>query len=346
MSNDRQKITLLYVGLSIAILLLGLANLFFGSVTMPIAAIVRILCGQEVDNVVWETIVLQSRIPQMVTAILSGGALAVAGLMLQTLFHNPLADSSILGISAGANLGVALVMLSSGGLVGSWVFSFWSGLTAVLAALTGALFVLVIILYFSIKVRNNVLLLIIGIMVGYIASSAIAFLNFFATANRVQSFVMWGMGDFSSVTLQQLPLFSVVTLLGIGGAFMLVKPLNALLLGERYAANLGIKIKRVRWLILLCTSLLTAVVTAYCGPISFIGLAVPHIARLLLSTSNHRILLPVTALSGAVIALLCNLISTMPGYSGVLPLNVITPLLGTPVILYVILNRKNIHYFN
>lgn len=337
----------IYLLLSVLTVVLLLANIFVGSVTIPFQSVLHVLFGGEADRSAWTIIILQSRIPQAWTALLSGAALAVSGLILQTLFRNPLADPSILGISAGANLGVALVILSTGGILGSMgALSLLGSLAVIIAAFIGAFVVLILILFFASRVRSNVLLLIIGIMIGYIASSAISFLNFFATSTHIQSFVLWGMGDFSGVSSSQIPLFTFVTLAGIVASLLLIKPLNALLLGENYAANLGIRVKQARWMILLTAGLLTAVVTAYCGPISFIGLSVPHVARLLLGTSNHKQLLPVTILTGGMTALLCNLISAMPGHIGVLPLNAITPLIGAPVIIYVIMNRKNIHYFN
>jgi len=190
------------------------------------------------------------------------------------------------------------------------------------------------------------MLLIIGIMIGYLASSAIAILNYYASADRVHAFVLWGMGDFSGVSLERLPFFVISSFIGLCMAVLMIKPLNALLLGEMYAANLGVKVKRIRTFILLCTGLLTATVTAFCGPISIIGLAVPHIARLMLSSSNHTLLLPVTIITGSCIALFCNLLTVFPGADSVLPLNAITPIVGAPVIIYVIINRKNISYFN
>lgn len=345
--RTRSQMNRIYLLLSVLTVVLLLANIFIGSVTIPFQSVLRVLFGGEADKNAWTLIILQSRIPQAWTALLSGAALAVSGLILQTLFRNPLADPSILGISAGANLGVALVILSTGGILGSMgALSLLGSLAVITAAFIGAFVVLILILFFASRVTSNVLLLIIGIMIGYIASSAISFLNFFATSTHIQSFVLWGMGDFSGVSSAQIPLFTFVTLAGIVASLLLIKPLNALLLGENYAANLGIRVKQARWMILLTAGLLTAVVTAYCGPISFIGLSVPHIARLLLGTSNHKQLLPVTILTGGVTALLCNLISAMPGHLGVLPLNAITPLIGAPVIIYVIMNRKNIHYFN
>ena len=278
---------------------------------------------------------------------MAGAALAVSGLLLQTLFRNPLAGPSILGISDGANLGVAAVLLYFGGSlsqVTDWPISGYAAI--ILAAFVGASLILSLIIYFSAKVKNNVMLLIIGIMIGYLTSSLISILNYYASTDKVHAFVMWGLGNFSGVSLEQLPFFSICTISGLLLSLLLVKPLNALLLGERYAANLGIRVKRARLFILICTGLLTATTTAFCGPVSFIGLAVPHMARLLLGSSNHTLLVPVTMLTGACVALLCNILMVIPGSNQILPLNAVTPMLGAPVIIYVIINRKNIQYFN
>lgn len=331
-----------YTILSVLLILLFAGNILYGAVRIPMSDITGCLFGGKEMNPVWKVILVDSRLPQAITALLSGAALAVSGLMLQTLFGNPLAGPSILGISDGANLGVALVMLYFGGVVGST----GGYLAIVTAALIGALAVLSIIIYFSKKVKNNVMLLIIGMMVGYLVSSVISILNYYASADKVRQFVMWGMGDFSAVSMEKLPFFAILLIIGLFLSLLLIKPLNALLLGERYASNLGMNVKRVRLEILLCTGLLTAMVTAFCGPIAFIGLAVPHIARLLLGTSNHKQLVPVTLLSGAVIALLCNMLTVIPGSDVVLPLNAVTPLFGAPIIIYVIVNRKNLQYFN
>lgn len=326
---------------------LFVANLFWGSVRIPFRSVLSILLGEE-EKTTWTYIVLQTRLPQAITALFAGASLAVAGLMLQTVFANPLAGPSILGIDSGASLGVALVMLLFGGSVGRITTELSvSGYMAVIAgAFIGAALILGLIIFFSTLVRSNVMLLIIGIMMGYVTSSAISLLNFFATAEGVFSYVMWGMGDFSGVSVAQLPFFCGLLLVGLLLALLLIKPLNALLLGERYAENLGVNVKRIRILLLLSTGLLTAVATAFCGPVAFIGLAVPHVARLLLGSSNHNLLLPLTLLCGAVTALLCNLISVLPGTSGVIPLNAITPVLGAPVIIYVIVNQRKIQYFH
>lgn len=333
------------IGLSAVILLLFMANLLIGSVDIPPADVWHILTGGEGGKASWSFIVWESRLPQALTALLCGSSLAVCGLMLQTAFKNPLAGPSILGINSGASLGVAFVMLLFGGSVTAGTFSLSGFLSVLTGAFVGAMAIMALILFFSTLIKSNVMLLITGIMIGYIASSAISLLNFFATAEGVQSYIIWGMGNFGGVSLQQMPAFASVTLLGLAGALMLIKPLNALLLGERYAENLGINIRRVRNWLLLVTGLLTAVTTAFCGPVAFIGLAVPHVARMLLGTSNHQSLLPVTILSGGAVALLCNLVCILPGEAGIIPLNAVTPIIGAPVIIYVIVSQRRSQHF-
>ncbi|MBQ7772801.1 MAG: iron ABC transporter permease [Bacteroidales bacterium] len=333
-----------YYVLAAAFVVLFMGNLVYGAVNIPIGDVLSILTGGEAEKASWSMIVLNSRLPQSITAMLAGAGLAISGLMLQTLFRNPLAGPSILGISDGANLGVAIVMLYSGGLLGGMTGGAY--FTMILAALAGSIAVLSLIIYFSRKVRSNVMLLIIGIMIGYLASSVISILNYHAAADKVHQFVMWGMGDFTGVSTEKLPYFAFFTTAGLIYSLLLIKPLNALLLGEMYAANLGVKIKSARISILLCTGILTATITAFCGPVSFIGLAVPHVARILLGTSNHKHLVPVTILSGACIAMLCNMLTVIPGSNSLLPLNAVTPMIGAPIIIYVIINRKNLQYFN
>ena len=324
------------IALGALIVVLFILNLFLGSVAIPVRDVVNILLGDENSKASWQFIILQSRLPQAITATLCGAALAVSGLMLQTAFRNPLAGPSIFGINSGAGLGVALVMLFLGGglSVGSVNFSGFAAI--LLAAFLGAMVVMAIIFFFSTVVHNSIMLLIIGIMVGYISNSAISLLNFFATDEGVKSYMVWGLGSFGGVSMTNMPIFASVTIIGILGALVLVKPLNALMLGEQYAENLGVNIIRVRNWLLIVTGLLTAITTAFCGPVAFIGLAVPHVVRLMITTDNHRQLLPATLLCGAVVALICNLICYLPGERGVIPLNAVTPLIGAPVIIYVI----------
>lgn len=329
------------------VLLLVIANLLIGSVDIPPAEILRIITGKGCENQAWESIILQSRLPMIATALLSGAALSVSGLLLQTAFNNPLAGPSILGISTGASFGVAVVMLATGGALGS-IISQHAGFyfATILGAFIGAGIVLLALLFFSTLVHSATMLLIIGILVSYLASSAVSMLNFFATEEGVHSYVIWGLGNFSGVSINQLPFFAISIIIALAGSALLVKPLNALLLGTRYAENLGVNTRRVRNALLIITGLLTAIVTAFCGPIGFIGLVVPHIARLVLNTSNHNRLIPATILSGAAVALLCTLISVLPKSYGVIPINAITPIIGVPIIIYIIINRRKIQYFN
>jgi iron complex transport system permease protein len=336
-----KKGTVYCLALGVLIVLLLLLNLVKGSIDIPVADVLRILMGDDEGvKPSWQYIVLESRLPQALTAILCGAALAVSGLLLQTAFRNPLAGPSIFGINSGAGLGVALVMLLLGGSLSVGSVSVSGFVAVLLAAFVGAMSVMALIFFFSSVVRNNVMLLIIGIMIGYISNSAISLLNFFATDEGVKSYMVWGMGSFAGVSLKHMPVFALITTVGLLGSLLLMKPLNALMLGDRYAENLGVNIVRVRNWLLLVTGLLTAITTAFCGPVAFIGLAVPHIARLLLTTDNHRLLMPATMLCGAVVALLCNFICFLPGESGVIPLNAVTPIVGAPVIIYVIIRER------
>lgn len=330
-----------FVVITLAIIALFVINIIYGAVKIPINSIIDIFSGNDDVNGSWKYIILQTRLPQALTAILCGGALAVSGLLLQTAFCNPLAGPSIFGINSGASLGVAFVMLLFGGSITAGAVSVTGFLAVLIAAFVGAVAVMAVLLFFSNLVNNNVMLLITGIMIGYISSSAISLLNFFATEEGVHSYMIWGLGNFGGVSMAQMPLFAAVTIVGLICALLLIKPLNAVLLGEQYAENLGINTIKLRNCLLLVTGLLTAVTTAYCGPIAFIGLAVPHIARMLLKTDNHRYLIPGTILSGAAISLLCNIICVLPGDNGIIPLNAVTPIMGAPVIIYVIIKGRH-----
>ncbi len=331
---------LLFISLAVSILFLFGLNLITGSVQIPFADVLDILCGRFAGKESWQYIILENRLPQTLTAILCGASLSVCGLMLQTAFRNPLAGPDVFGISSGAGLGVALVMLLLGGTVSTSMFTVSGFLAILTAAFVGAIAVTALILFLSTMVRNSVLLLIVGIMVGYVSSSAVSLLNFFASEEGVKSYMVWGMGNFGGVSMSHIPLFSILCLMGIGVSFLLIKPLNILLLGPQYAESLGVSTRQLRNILLVVVGLLTAITTAFCGPISFIGLAIPHIARLLFRTENHQVLLPGTVLSGAAIALLCNFICYLPGEAGIIPLNAVTPLIGAPVIIYVIVQRR------
>ena len=343
---SRNRFILTMIALTALLVLLALACLVFGSVDIPVAKILDILTGKGGGNKAWDIIILQSRIPMIITAALAGAALSVSGLLLQTSFNNPLAGPSILGVSSGAGLGVAIVILALGGSLGG-VFgeSMGSYMAVLVGALLGAGVVLSVLIAFSAIVRSNTMLLIIGILVSYLSSSVVQLLNSVATEEGVHNYVSWGFGNFSGVSVAQMPLYAGIIILALIGAALMVKPLNALLLGTRYASNLGINVSRARNILLLITGVLTAVVTAFCGPIGFIGLVVPHIARMTLGTSNHSRLVPATILAGADIALLCA-VASVSNPHGIIPINAITPIIGVPIILYVILNRHRIQYFN
>lgn len=322
------------------IIVLFAMNLIVGSVRIPLADVCDILFDKFDGKESWKYIVMENRLPQALTAMLCGASLAVCGLMLQTAFRNPLAGPDVFGISSGAGLGVAIVMLFLGGSVSTTLFTVSGFLAILTSAFIGAIVVTMIILFLSTMVRNSVLLLIVGLMVGYVSSSAVALLNFFASEEGVKSYMVWGMGNFGGVSMDHMLLFALLCLVGIIASIFLIKPLNIMLLGTQYAESLGINIRQIRNLLLVTVGLLTAVTTAFCGPVSFIGLAIPHISRLLFHTDNHQILLPGTVLTGAVIALFCNLICYLPGELGIIPLNAVTPLIGAPVIIYVIIKRR------
>lgn len=313
--------------------------LFQGTVSIAPRSVAAALVGRETASVE-AFIVREVRFPAALTALLSGAALATSGLLLQTVFRNPLADPSILGINSGAGLGVAIVMLALGGSFTASGFSLSGFLLVITSAFLGASVIIVLLLFFSTLIRSSLMLLIVGIMISYVTSSVISLLNYAATAEGVHSYVIWGLGNFSGVSRAHLPGFSAVIVAALATATLMVKSLDLLLLGGDYASNLGLHVRRARTLCLLVTGVLTATVTAYCGPIAFIGLAVPHIARMMLASAKHCHLLPLTMLTGGGLALLCCVISTLPRSQGLIPLNVITPFFGVPVILYVLLRRR------
>ncbi|MBD5232545.1 MAG: iron ABC transporter permease [Bacteroidales bacterium] len=334
------RTTLVFGILAAALLLLLPFGLTVGGVELTVSQIVEALRGG--DDAVTRYIVVENRLPALITAILSGAALSVAGLLMQTCFNNPLAGPSIMGISSGSSLGVALVMMFAGGIAGAW-----GNLAVITGALAGAFVVLILLTAVSAVLRSGDALLIAGILIGYLASSVISLLSFFSSAQGVHGYVMWGLGSFSTVGLDRLPLLAVLSLALLAASALYIRSLNALLMGERFASNVGISVRRVRTGLLALSGALTAVVTAWCGPIGFIGLVVPQVARISLRSSNHAKVLPATALCGAVAGLLCQIISVAPTLSegGAIPLNAITPVLGVPVIIYVLLNRRRLLYF-
>lgn len=326
----------IYVMTAMALLLpiLFLGNLFLGSVAISPGDVAGILTGHYVGSPIVAYIVLESRLPQALTAMLCGAVLSCSGLLLQSAFRNPLAGPGIFGISGGASLAVAIAMLGAGTLGVEL-----PQMSVLAAAFMGAMAVTAIILLVATVVRNNTLLLIVGIMIGYLAGSAITLLNFFASEQGVKSYAVWSMGSFADVSMDDIPMFATLSIVGIVGSMLMAKPLNAMQLGPQYAFGLGVNIRLTRLVLLAITGLLVAIATAWCGPISFIGLAVPHIARLSIGSGNQRTLLPATALCGGVVGLLCNMLCNI-GPSGVLPLNAVTPFIGAPVIIYVLLRRR------
>lgn len=330
-----------FVILIASIIVLLVANLLIGTVKIPVAAVCRILLGDN-SNEIWTNIIFNSRLPQELTAIVAGAGLAVSGLQMQTVFRNPLAGPSVLGISNGSALGVAFVVLLSGRIGGVALshLGYLGDAAISVAAIVGALAVLMLILWVSHKVSGSVTLLIIGVMIGYMANAIIGVMKFLSPEEDVKAFVVWGLGSFSRVSGDEMVLFVVLMCILIPLSCLLVKPMNMLLLGDYYAANLGLNVRRARMLVIISSGVLVAIVTAYCGPIMFIGLAVPHLARAFFQTSDHLILLPATALCGSVLALICNLIARMPGFEGALPVNSVTALVGAPVIAMVLFSRR------
>jgi iron complex transport system permease protein len=324
-----------------AIALLFMLNLALGSVDIPLRSVVRILTGQDGNSMIHENIILKSRLPQSLTAVMAGAGLAVSGLLMQTVFRNPLAGPSVLGISSGSSLGVAVVILLSGSLGGVALsrIGVMGEVTVTLAAVVGALCIMALIGYVSQRVRGNVTLLIFGVMVGYVANAVIGVLKFFSVEEDIRAYVIWGLGSFARVSGGQTYTFVVLMLLLLPVSLLLVKPLNLMLLGDAYAQNLGLNIRRARLQVITCSGILVAVVTAYCGPIAFLGLAVPHICRGLFRTSDHAVLIPSCILAGAALALACNLIARLPGFEGALPVNSVTALVGAPVVMWVLFKK-------
>lgn len=335
--------TAVIAALAALILIVFPLGLTVGGVAISPADIIGALSGHAPADSLAAFIIMDTRLPALITALLAGAGLSVAGLLMQTCFNNPLAGPSIMGVSSGANLGVALVIMCLGSIAGT------AGRLSVMAgAAAGALAVLGIILIFSTVITSADVLLIVGILIGYLTSSVISLLYYFSSDQGVHSFVVWGLGTFAGVSRSELWLLALIVGIMLACAWFYSKSLNALLLGTRFADNVGVSVNPVRTALLCLAGILTAAVTAWCGPIAFIGLIVPHIARMLLATSNHRPLLPATALCGALLALLCQILAVAPlaGNTGSIPINAITPVIGVPVIIYVLLNRRRILYFN
>lgn len=334
--------TLLMIILVASIILFFFLNILLGSVHIPAGDIFGILTGTPSESPIWNNIVLKSRVPQALTAVMAGAGLAVSGLLMQTVFRNPLAGPSVLGISSGASLGVAFVVLLSGSIGGVALSKLGvvGEVTITMSAIVGSLLIMALIAFVAQKVRGNVTLLIMGVMIGYIANAVIGVLKFFSAEEDIRAYVIWGLGSFARVSGGQTTVFIILMLILLPLTFLLIKTLNLLLLGDSYAKNLGLNIKRARLLVISASGVLVAIVTAYCGPIVFLGLAVPHLCRGIFRTSNHATILPASLFAGASLALLCNLIARMPGFEGALPVNSVTALVGAPVVLWVLFNKR------
>lgn len=318
-------------------------NLLLGSVNIPFGAIFDIIFGiGESQSEIWDNIIWKSRLPQALTAMVAGAGLSVSGLQMQTVFNNPLAGPSVLGISSGASMGVAFVVLLSGSIGGVALSKIGviGEVAMTIAAIAGSLSIMALIVLVSQKVKGNVTLLIIGVMIGYVANAVIGILKYFSVEEDIRAYVIWGLGSFSRVSGDHMVIFVTMMCILLPFSFLQTKMLNLLLLGESYAKNLGLNIKLARLLVIGNAGILTAIVTAYCGPITFLGLAVPHLCRAIFRTSDHRILLPSSMIAGSALALLCNLIARMPGFEGALPVNSVTALIGAPVVVSVLFRKR------
>ncbi len=328
-------------GIAGLFLICFILDLTWGSVPIPLDKLIKILAGSRVENLAWTTIVLDFRLPKAITALLAGFALAATGLQMQTFFRNPLADPYILGVSSGASLGVALMLLNAGA-AGSFLLSglgVFGNVGVALAACLGAALVMGVMLVVSRRGRSVLLLLILGIMFSYMTGALVSLLFYFSDPERIHAYLVWSFGSFGGVTWQEIRILTPLVLLGLLSTFLLSKPLNALLLGEMYARSMGVRVEHTRYAIIASTSLLAGAVTAFCGPIAFLGLAVPHLARGLFKTSDHRILVPVTGLLGACLGLIADMATQLPGANVVLPLNAVMSLIGAPAVIWVLLRQ-------
>jgi iron complex transport system permease protein len=320
--------------------------LSLGSASIPLDEIVKVLTGGEASKAAWTNIVLKIRLPKAITATLAGASLAVSGLQMQTFFRNPLADPFVLGISSGASLGVALVILSSGAVAGTMLagLAVAGDMTVAAAASIGAGIVMLMVLGIARRVESTMTLLILGLMIGYLTSALVSILLFFSIPEQIQAYINWTFGSFNNVTWGQINIFAPIVLIGLAISLAMAKSLNALLLGEEYARSMGLNVMAARLAIVASTAILAGTITAFVGPLAFIGIAVPHLARAIFSTSDHRVLLPGTILLGGIVALIAALIAEVPGSNVILPLNGVTSLIGAPVVIWVILRRKNMQH--
>ncbi len=327
-----------YYVLPVLLVILFLLNISLGSVQIPLSETLKVLSGITPEKPVWADIIIDFRLTKAFTCILAGGALALGGLLMQTLFRNPLAGPDVLGLSSGARLAVAIVVMTTG--TGAALFS--HSFTLALAASVGCSFIFLLVLAIAHRVRDNISLLIIGLMIGAATSSIVSVLQFISKAEDQQYYLVWTFGSLSSLNWGEIQILTIAVIIGIIISILSIKSLNAWLLGDNYAISMGIPLRKSRLLIIIGTSILTGSVTAFCGPIAFVGLAVPHLTRLLIDTTNHKILIPGVILSGGVVMLFCDILTRFPGSDYVLPINAITALIGAPVVIWVILRNKKI----
>jgi len=315
-----------------------------GSVYIPLKQLFYTLINGEVDKESWRSIILSYRLPKAITAIIVGSGLSISGLLMQTLFRNPLAGPFVLGISSGASLGVAILILGASFLGANITSYAFTNFGLAIAASLGAFLVLSAVMLAALKVRNTMSILIIGLMFGSLTAAIISILAYFSSASQLQQYMFWSFGSLGNLSWKEIIALLVIFFIGISFVVFIIKPLNSLLLGENYAKSMGVNVKRTRNFVLIATSLLTGVITAFSGPIAFIGLAVPHLTKLLFNTSNHRILLPAVAVCGAIIMLICDSIAQLPTSEYTLPINAITSLFGAPIIIWFLVRKRKIYY--
>lgn len=331
-----------FIFLSILLVVLFFVNVSLGSVSIPLKDILNTLTGSFTAKESWQTIILHFRLPKAISAILVGSGLSVCGLLMQTLFRNPLAGPFVLGISSGASLGVALLILGSSIFGGFLLTNLVSNWALPIAASLGAFLVLSAVIIAANKVRNTMSILIIGLMFGSLTAAIISVLAYFSEAAEIQQYLFWSFGSLGNLSWNEIIVFGSIYFIGIFGTLSIIKPLNSFLLGENYAKSLGINVKKSRNIILLVTSILTGVITAFAGPIAFVGLAVPHISKMIFATSNHKILIPAVLILGAIIMLVCDSIAQLPTSEFTLPINAITSLFGAPVVIWLLVRKKKI----
>ena len=338
---DRSKTYSYYfIGLGLLFILCLVLNLSLGSIHIPFTKVFSVIFNQPIEKETWEYIILNYRLPKAFTAVLVGAGLSVSGLLMQTLFRNPLAGPYVLGLSSGASLGVAIVILGATFLGGNFAALFMSKWSLIIASSIGSFFVLLAVVLVSSKIKDTMAILIIGLMFASITAAVVSVLSYFASADQLQRYVFWSFGSLGNLTWAELQVFSIVFFIGILFTILCIKSLNTLLLGDQYAVSMGVKLKQSRLMIILATSLLAGGITAFAGPIAFIGLAVPHLTKLVFHTSNHKVLIPAVLICGSILMLVCDSIAQLPGNAKSLPINAVTSLIGAPVVIWLLIRKK------